>query len=76
IEIKNLGNNSVTINTGYGYHIDGTQRRTYMHVDRGSHVTSLTIGGNGDGMRFVYGPDINNGSQYGCWAQFKNPRDW
>ncbi len=76
IEIKNLGNNSVTINTGYGYHIDGTQRRTYMHVDRGSHVTSLTIGGNGDAMRFVYARDINNGSQYGCWAQFKNPRDW
>ena len=76
IEIKNLGNKSVTINTGYGYHIDGTQRRTYMHVDRGSHVTSLTIGGNGDAMRFVYARDINNGSQYGCWAQFKNPRDW
>lgn len=76
IEIKNLGNNSVTINTGYGYHIDGTQRRTYMHIDRGSHVTSLTIGGNGDAMRFVYARDINNGSQYGCWAQFKNPRDW
>ncbi|TCO87467.1 hypothetical protein EV202_13112 [Bacteroides heparinolyticus] len=76
IEIKNLGNNSVTINTGYGYHIDGTQRRTYIHVDRGSHVTSLTIGGNGDAMRFVYARDINNGSQYGCWAQFKNPRDW
>ena len=76
VEIKNLGNNSVTINTGYGYHIDGTQRRTYMHVDRGSHVTSLTIGGNGDAMRFVYARDINNGSQYGCWAQFKHPRDW
>ncbi|WP_315084949.1 hypothetical protein [Bacteroides heparinolyticus] len=76
IEIKRMGGGNVTINTGYGYQIGGAQRRTYMHVDGGSHVTSLTIGGNGDAMRFVYARDINNGSQYGCWAQFKHPRDW
>ncbi len=86
IEIKNMNDSKVHIKPGNGYQItyDGskhitTLKSTYIHTDRGTHNTSkeiYTLKSRGDASRFVYARDLNNGTQYGCWAQFKNPREW
>ena len=76
IEIKNMSGFNVTINTGYGYQSNGDYQRTYMHVNRGDRVTSYVLDAAGDASRFVYARDVNNGTLYGCWVQFKHPRDW
>ena len=82
ISIKNMNGNKVTIKPGYSYHnINGvrTYKESYMHVDQGYHNTNSdphSLTSNGDASTYRYHRDLNNGTQYGCWIQFKNPRDW
>ena len=82
ISIKNMNGKKVTIKPGYSYHnINGvrTYKESYMHVDQGYHNTNSdphSLTSNGDASTYRYHRDLNNGTQYGCWIQFKNPRDW
>lgn len=82
ISIKNMNGKRVTIKPGYSYHkINGvrTYKESYMHVDQGHHNTNSdphSLASNGDASTYRYHRDLNNGTQYGCWIQFKNPRDW
>lgn len=82
ISIKNMNGKKVTIKSGYSYHnINGvrTYKESYMHVDQGYHNTNSdphSLTSNGDASTYRYHRDLNNGTQYGCWIQFKNPRDW
>ena len=82
ISIKNMNGKKVTIKPGYSYHnINGvrTYKESYMHVDQGYHNTNSdphSLTNNGDASTYRYHRDLNNGTQYGCWIQFKNPRDW
>lgn len=82
ISIKNMNGKKVVIKPGYSYHnINGvrTYKESYMHVDQGYHNTNSdphSLTSNGDASTYRYHRDLNNGTQYGCWIQFKNPRDW
>lgn len=82
ISIKNINGKKVHIRPGYSYHnINGvrTRKESYMHTDRGYHNTNAetnTLEAIGDASTYRYHRDLNNGTQYGCWIQFKNPRDW
>ncbi|WP_281514097.1 hypothetical protein [Phocaeicola sartorii] len=82
ISIKNMNGKKVTIKPRYSYHnINGvrTYKESYMHVDQGYHNTNSdphSLTSNGDASTYRYHRDLNNGTQYGCWIQFKNPRDW
>lgn len=82
ISIKNINGQKVHIRPGYSYHnINGvrTRKESYMHTDRGYHNTNAetnTLEAIGDASTYRYHRDLNNGTQYGCWIQFKNPRDW
>ncbi|MCD8079138.1 MAG: hypothetical protein LUF04_01615, partial [Bacteroides sp.] len=84
IEIKLMNKGKVKVRPGKGYQIEHknsqyvtTLKSTYMHVDKGTHCTysePYTLNSVGDASKFVYARNINNGTQYGCWVQFKNPR--
>lgn len=88
VKIKNLNGSKVIIKPGYGYQITyntatgkytTTYKANYIHADRGAHFTSSSpynLSSNGDAAEFVYHRDLNNGTQYGCWVQYKHPRDW
>lgn len=80
--IKNLNGSNVKIKPGYSYHnINGvhTYKQSYIHADRGTHFTNASpnnLASNGDAAVYRYHRDLNNGTQYGCWVQWKCPRDW
>ena len=74
-------NVSVTINTVTAQDRTGT---SFLYYDRGSGTTDLEIKSSGDAMMLVYHRDMsftvteNNKKKeyYGCWIQYKCPRDW
>lgn len=82
IKIKNLNEAKVNIKPGYSYH--GTPqsqsyKQSYIHADRGAHFTNASpyyLQASGDATELVYHRDLTNETQYGCWVQYKNPRDW
>lgn len=81
VKIKNLNGRVVHIRPGYSYHTisNSSRKESYIHADQGTHFTNAntdTLTAAGDAAEYVYHRDINNGSQYGCWVQHKNPRDW
>lgn len=86
VKIRNINGAKVNVKPGYGYQIaysagryTTTYKSTYIHADRGSHFTAsspYSLADNGAASEFVYHRDLNNGTQYGCWIQYKHPRDW
>lgn len=74
-------NVSVTIDGAKGIDRVGT---SFIYYDRGYGTTDLEIGSAGDAMMLVYHRDMyltvteNNREKecYGCWLQYKCPRDW
>ena len=88
IKIKNLNGKKVNIKPGYSYHrewnsntqsYNNNYKSSYIHADRGTHFTNSSpddLDSNGDAAEYVYHRDVNNGTQYGCWVQYKHPRDW
>lgn len=88
IKIKNMNGKRVYIKPGYGYQIEynsitgkytTTYKATYMHADQGRHFTQSDpnwLDSNGDAAEYIYHRDLNNGTQYGCWVEYKHPRDW
>lgn len=74
--VKNGYNGSINIITSSGVQADGSSKTTFILYDRGAMTTNLTIGSLGDAMIFVYHRDMKNNSNYGCWVQYKCPRDW
>ena len=57
---------------------------SFLYYDRGSETTDLEIKSSGDAMMLVYHRDMSftvteNKKKivyYGCWVQYKCPRDW
>ena len=57
---------------------------SFLYYDRGSETTDLEIKSSGDAMMLVYHRDMSftvteNKKKivyYGCWIQYKCPRDW
>lgn len=57
---------------------------TFLYYDRGSETTDLEIKSSGDAMMLVYHRDMSftvtenkkKKEYYGCWVQYKCPRDW
>jgi hypothetical protein len=88
IKIKNLNGSKVNIKPGYSYHkswnstagvYDTLYKQSYIHADRGTQFTNSSpddIESNGDAAEYIYHRDLNNGTQSGCWIQYKHPRDW
>lgn len=74
--VKNGYNGSINIATSSGVQADGSSKTTFILYDRGAMTTNLTIESLGDAMIFVYHRDMKNNSNYGCWVQYKCPRDW
>ena len=74
--VKNGYNGSINITTSSGVQADGSSKTTFILYDRGDMTTNLTIESLGDAMIFVYHRDMKNNSNYGCWVQYKCPRDW
>ena len=74
-------NVSVTINTVTAKDRTGT---SFLYYDRGSGTTDLEIKSSGDAMMLVYHRDMSftvtenkkKKEYYGCWIQYKCPRDW
>ena len=74
-------NVSVTINTVTAKDRTGT---SFLYYDRGSGTTDLEIKSSGDAMMLVYHRDMSftvtenkkKKEYYGCWIQYKSPRDW
>lgn len=82
IKIKNLNGGKVNIRPGYSYHgtvSSKTLYASYIHSDRGDHHTYSDpddLEAQGDATEYIFHRDVNNGTQYGCWVQYKHPRDW
>jgi len=80
VKVKNVNGSKVVIKPGYSYHgLNHTYRQSYIHADKGTHYTNTNpddLEANGDATEYVYVRDIDNGTQYGCWIQFKHPREW
>lgn len=75
--IKNGYDGSVNIGTSSGVQAGGGAKTTFILCNRGDMVTDLKIESHGDAMIFVYHRDMqDNNSHYGCWVQYKCPRDW
>lgn len=75
--IKNGYDGSVNIGTSSGVQAGGGAKTTFILCNRGDMVTDLKIESRGDAMIFVYHRDMqDNNSHYGCWVQYKCPRDW
>ena len=75
--IKNGYDGSVNIGTSSGVQAGGGAKTTFILCNRGDMVTDLKIESRGDAMIFVYHRDMqDNNSHYGCWIQYKCPRDW
>ena len=74
--VKNGYNGSINIATSSGVQADGSSKTTFILYDKGAMTTNLTIESLGDAMIFVYHRDMKNNSNYGCWVQYKCPRDW
>ena len=74
--VKNGYNGSINIITSSGVQADGSSKTTFILYDKGAMTTNLTIQSLGDAMIFVYHRDMKNNSNYGCWVQYKCPRDW
>lgn len=57
---------------------------SFLYYDRGSGTTDLEIKSSGDAMMLVYHRDMSftvtenkkKKEYYGCWIQYKCPRDW
>ena len=57
---------------------------SFLYYDRGSGTTDLEIHSSGDAMMLVYHRDMSftvtenkkKKKYYGCWIQYKCPRDW
>lgn len=57
---------------------------SFLYYDRGSETTDLEIKSSGDAMMLVYHRDMSftvtenkkKKEYYGCWIQYKCPRDW
>lgn len=54
--------------------------KSYFMINNDEEVESLLINYEGDAMCFVFFPTLsvtmNNYTYYGCWIQWKAPRDW
>ena len=75
--IKNGYDGSVNVGTSSGVQAGGGAKTTFILCNRGDMVTDLKIESRGDAMIFVYHRDMqDNNSHYGCWVQYKCPRDW
>lgn len=74
---KNGYDGSVNVGTSSGVQAGGGAKTTFILCNRGDMVTDLKIESRGDAMIFVYHRDMqDNNSHYGCWVQYKCPRDW
>ena len=91
IRIKRLNgattDDKVRIYAGYGYHqilnetskeYVRTRKKTYIYANGGDTFAEnpRIISSVGDAIELVYHRDIYNGTQYGCWVEYKHPRDW
>lgn len=76
------GSYRMVFNSSIGEYVR-TYGTSYIMYDKASYATpsnKLGIEGQGDAMEFVYHRDlqitIDNVTYYGCWIQYKHPRDW
>lgn len=91
IKIKRLNGGTkddlVKVYAGYGYHniwndtlkkYVRTRKQTYIRANATDSFASdpRILSSVGDAIELVYHRDVNNGTQYGCWVEYKHPRDW
>jgi len=86
IRFKRLGSKVVKIYTSYSYTWNGTTSRYTMPCiiyDQNNTITGsnyLPIESAGDSFELVWARDLNrtigSTTYYGCWIQYKLPRDW
>lgn len=73
---KNGACNNLNIKVGSYTMADGTVKTPYIMHSQGDHTQALALGSRGDAMILVFTPQIYSDDGYGCWVQFKCPRDW
>lgn len=91
IKIKRLNgvdkDNAVRIYAGYGYHdilnetskeYVRTKKQTCIRADAMSvyALDPRILPSVGDAIELVYHRDVHIGAYYGCWVEYKHPRDW
>lgn len=54
----------------------GETKTPYIMHSQGDHTQNLGLGARGDAMILIFSSQIYSDDGYGCWAQFKCPRDW
>lgn len=54
----------------------GETKTPYIMCNRGEHTQTLGLGARGDAMILIFSSQIYSDDGYGCWVQFKCPRDW
>lgn len=54
----------------------GETKTPYIMHSQGDHTQNLGLGAMGDAMILIFSSQIYSDDGYGCWAQFKCPRDW
>lgn len=71
--------NAVKVLAGKYYDAAGVEHQTYFMIDQGAKVTELGIGSISDAMILIFASGMYHNEdkkEYGCWVQFKCPRDW
>ena len=68
--------NNMSIKVGSCTMSDGTVKTPYIMYDQGAHAQTLGLGARGDAMIFIFTHQVYSDDGYGCWVQFKCPRDW
>lgn len=54
----------------------GETKTPYIMHSQGDHTQNLGLGARGDAMILIFSSQIYSDDGYGCWVQFKCPRDW
>lgn len=68
--------NNMSIKVGSCTMSDGTVKTPYIMYDQGAHAQTLGLGARGEAMIFIFTHQVYSDDGYGCWVQFKCPRDW
>lgn len=73
---KNGECQGMSINVGSYTTSSGETKTPYIMHSQGDHTQNLGLGARGDAMILVFSSQIYSNDGYGCWVQFKCPRDW